>query len=177
MNRSLKKGTILFLIGLFLVFLFNFKVKAWEIGVYLNATNGTDVTIDTPVSVSSEIDNVAGVFVENDTLEVLNLGVSSSVNATFSNETASGVAFGIYFNGTEGGDVVRPVGNLTVTSSGEVNVIAYGNGTQDSGLIAGGIIFGNGTNNTVITNQGSISVLSNATDGEADAIGIGGLRF
>ncbi|MEM0326681.1 MAG: autotransporter domain-containing protein [Desulfurococcaceae archaeon] len=172
----MERGRLSVVISLFAsvvaIFLFSLKGKAdWVYGVYLNATNET-VTIDSEVSVFNSTANATGIFVENDTQNALNLTINTTVNATFYNETIPGVAAGVYFNGTLEDEQVRPLGNLTITSSGSINATAIGNGS-----FAGGVVFGNGTSETNVTNQGSISVFSNATEGNAEAVGIAGLRY
>jgi hypothetical protein len=174
------KSLFLFLLMSFLIFLgFGVNSKAqqligdWWVGVYLdNATNA--YTHNASLSVSNDTYSVAGIFVENDTTSSIDLTINATLNAEFSNASAPGIAVGIYFNGTLEGGEVRPLGNLTITSDGVINVTAFGNGSSDQ-VIAAGAIFGNATNATNVLNQGKVFVNATANEGEAVGVGIGGM--
>ncbi len=170
------RNPFLFLVVVFLIFVSlmfsGAKSKAeeliggWWVGVYLNATNNT-YTQNTALSISNDTYNVVGIFVENDTTNLLNdLTINATLSAEFSNSSASislSQAYGIYFNGTASGSA-RPLGNLTITSNGVINATSTGRNARAYGVFAGSI--GN------ITMTGGTISATAATDGPAWTYGV-----
>jgi hypothetical protein len=155
--------------GLLVLLMFGIGVKISvgqdeaEIGVYLNSTNST-YTLNTPLHVSNNTGaHTAGIYIDNDIqdlfsyLEINNTLTVEQINSTtflnVDNENETSATLGIFTQGAFDG-TARPIGNLTITENGAINVSANG-----SAVFAGGVVVGNVTDNLI--NNGTISVFGN----------------
>ena len=161
-GKSLKGYLEWFVLGIFLILMLGMGVRmtvGQEIGVYLNASNSS-YTLNQDLSVSNDTGaNTFGIFVDNDISDIfsdLTINATLSVNQT--NSISETITIGIFANGTlEEGAQIRPIGNLTITENGVIQVLA--NGTE---VGAGGVVVGNVTDNLI--NEGLINIFGNVTD-------------
>ncbi|AEH23179.1 outer membrane autotransporter barrel domain protein [Thermodesulfobacterium geofontis OPF15] len=148
-----------------------------KIGVSLNASNSS-YTLEQALSVSDNTGaHTGGIFIDNDTQALfsdltinaaLTVTQTNSTTFTFNNETEISNTLGIFTQGAFGDEMTaRPIGNLTITSNGAINVSA--NGTA---VVAGGIAVGNVTDNLI--NNGTINVFGNVIDSSGQLM-VGGV--
>jgi hypothetical protein len=147
-----------------------------EIGVSLNASNSS-YTLDQDLSVFNDTEvHTVGIFIDNDTQApfsdltinaALTVTQTNSTTFTVDNGTEISKTLGIFTNGFDDEITARPIGNLTITSNGAINVSA--NGTA---VFAGGVAIGNVTDNLI--NNGTISVFGNVTDSSGQLM-VGGV--
>jgi len=141
-----------------------------QIGVYLGSDNFT-YTLNQNLSVSNNTGaNTFGIFIDNDTVYPFNdLTINATLRVEQTISTSDTITSGIFANSAieiEEGAQVRPIGNLTITDRGIIQVSANG-----KGVAAGGIAVGNVTDNLI--NDGVISVSGNVTDSSGQLLIVG----
>jgi len=161
------------IVGVFILFIIGMGARLTigqgaEIGVPLNDSNSSyTLEQDLPPVFNDTGVHTVGIFIDNDTQALfsdltinaaLTVTQTNSTTFTVDNETETSHTLGIFTQGAFADEMTaRPIGNLTITSNGVINVSA--NGTA---VLAGGIAIGNVTDNLI--NNGTISVFGNVTD-------------
>ena len=145
-------------LGLFIVLILGASgsmTVGQEIGVYLNGSNSS-YTLEEDLNIINNTGaNTFGIFVDNDTSNIFSdLTINATLEVTQTNSTAGNKTIGIFANGAiEEGSQVRPIGNLTITENGTIQVLAGGVG--GSYVYAAGVDTGSIGD---LTNSGSITV-------------------
>lgn len=133
--KSLYQGWVLLVFGL-VVLAGPVRVAsaAWTYGVYLDASYESYVA-SSPIETSSNQTDVAAIFVENDTSELIDIVVRSDVRARFENVSFAGTAAGVYFNKEPPGEM-RPLWELSVTTTGYLGAESTALDARDYGVYA-----------------------------------------
>jgi len=177
------------------LFLITFKTglhaqpSTWLIS--LNQDNSS-YSLNDNQSISETNNNVAGIYIDNDTTQPIDISINAKLDVSFDNVSSDGEAYGIY---SEGYDIenARPIGQLLISSNGSVNVTSNGNQPLSYGILAytldnlsnlgtisvkatgdldayvSGVEFDSAVK---IENNGQILVDANSTGSNADAYGI-----
>jgi hypothetical protein len=174
-SKGFKEYLEWLIVGVFILLIIGMGARltiGQQIGIYLNnATNSFTVNESTENRTQSN-DTGADIyvlFIDNDTQNLFSdLTINATLSANQTNSSENTITIGIFANGTfEEGAQIRPIGNLTITDTGTIQVSA--NGTA---VLADGIAIGNVTDNLI--NNGTISVLGNVT-GSSGQLMVGGV--
>jgi len=128
-GKSLKGCLEWLALGIFLILMLGMGVRmtvGQEIGVYLNQDDST-YTLNENKTVSNNTGaDTFGIFIDNDTTEIFSdLTINATLSVEQTNSIPDTITIGIFANGTlEEGAQIRPIGNLTITENGVIQVLA-----------------------------------------------------